>query len=91
MNIMRKRDRAAAVKTVGVDADAVTDGVGGVVLPVLGVDVRVDDLVAEAPERLQGLVVIGEVRGPHIRREPADDAEEGVLELGHLVGDAISA
>lgn len=88
MNIMRQGDGAAAVNAVLEIDGALLDGIGGVVLPVQCVDVCVDDPVSQVPEDLQRLLVVGEVRGPHVGRELPDDPEEGVLEPGHLRGDA---
>lgn len=88
VNIMRQGDGAAAGNAVGEVDGAVLDGIGGVVLPVQGVDVGVDDPVSQATEDLQRLLVVGEVRGPHVGRELPDDADEGVLEPGHLRGDS---
>lgn len=56
----------------------------GVMLPVVGIDVGVDDVVAELTENAEGNVVGAEVRRSHVSWELSDDADQLILELGHL-------
>lgn len=53
-------------------------------LPVVGVDVGVDDVVAELTENAKGNVVGAEVRRSHVSWELSDNVNQLVLELGHL-------
>lgn len=82
VDIVSQDEVAAVGNTVVEDVDTGLDVVG--VGPVQGVNVGLDDVVAEASEGGQDLGVGGEVRGAHIGGNLVDDAPEGILKLGHL-------
>lgn len=60
----------------------------GVVLPVKGVDIGTDDMVAESLHDGEGVGVGAEVRSTHVGRPLSNDGEEVSLEAGHLRADS---
>ena len=65
----------------------VQSGVGlsrSVVLPVKGVDIGTDDMVAKGLHDGEGVGGVAEVRRSHVGRVLSDDLEEVGLETGHL-------
>lgn len=59
----------------------------GVVLPVKGVDVGIDDMVAESLHDGEGVGVVAEVRRTHVGRPLSNNGKEVSLETGHLRAD----
>lgn len=52
------------------------------------VNVGVDDVVAQLAQDAQGLVVVAEEGGPHVRGRRADNSVQGLLEVRHGRDDA---
>lgn len=85
--IMRQRDGTASVKSSLIAGDAVLDQRRRSVLPVKGVNVNLDDMISEATQDGQSSGAGAQVRRAHVGRSLSHDADECVLELGHLACD----
>jgi hypothetical protein len=81
---MRQRDGTASIKPSLVEGDAVLDQRGRRVLPIKGINVNLDDMISKATQDGQSSGTGAKERGPHVRRPLSHDANECVLELGHL-------
>lgn len=81
---MHEHDGSSSSKTL----TKLLDGFGkccvGVVLPIVGIDVGVDDVVAELTKNAQRNVVGAEVRGSHVSWELSGNVNQLIFELGHL-------
>ena len=88
MHIMAQLDRAARIQAIDVALDTGLDRAFGVVGPVEGVDVGLDDVVAELAHGLEDEVVGGEVGRAHVGRVVAEDVRERRFEQLHLRHDA---
>lgn len=60
---------------------------GGVVLPVKRVDISIDDVVSQSLHDGEGVGVVAEVRGTHVRGPLSNDLEELSLQTSHLGSD----
>jgi hypothetical protein len=73
-SVVSQRDaRIAATNGILVKANAVSNGVSSIVLPVKRIDGGLDDVVAQRAESRQDLAIGSEVRWPHISGKDADD------------------
>lgn len=90
--IRRRRVRLVHQRDVAVPAGASCCefglALGGrLAIPVAGVDVVGDDVVAEGLHHGRDAAAGLEVRGAHVPGLPAEDVDKGLLELGHLGGE----
>ena len=88
VHIMAQLDGATGIQAIDVALDAGLDSGFGVVGPVEGVDVGLDDVVAELAHGLEDEVVGGEVGRAHVGRVFAEDVRERCFEELHLGDDA---
>ena len=88
MHVVREHEERAAARTGRVEGarEYVLAGLDRA-LPVEGVEVRADDVVAKRVHDVEARRAAREVRRPHVCRRLADDAHERRLELRHLGGD----
>lgn len=59
----------------------------GVVLPVKRVDISIDDVVSQSLHNGEGVGVVAEVRGTHVRGPLSNDLEKLSLQTSHLGSD----
>lgn len=87
MDVVHEGDGAVVAEACAEVGNSGLEVLLGVELPVLGVNVGVDDLVADGAKRGEGGVVVVKVRRAHVRGDLADDLEQGLLETEHLGAD----
>ena len=84
MHIMAQLDRAARIQTIDVPLHTRLDARLRVVGPVEGVDVGLDDVVAELGHGREDEVVGREVGRPHVGRVVTEDVRQRRFEQLHL-------
>lgn len=87
MHVVRQGDGPALVQSLSEPLHADFDGALRLILPVQRVDRGMDDVEVEFAHGPQHQVVGGEVRGAHVRWDPADDFTQSVGQLIHLRDD----
>lgn len=82
---MSESNGASAVQFTPELFETVPNRNGVVVLVILRVDARADNMVAQLAHDSKDRAIDSEIRRSHICRDAAYDLEEGRLELGHLL------
>lgn len=91
MAIMCKHNGSTSIQFRPKLLEAAPAIIGMIILVVLRVDTGSDDMVLQGRHGIQHVGCDHQVGSPHIGWEEAQDAHEGVFEVGHLGDDFVVA